>query len=173
MRATPGAANRTLSVLSKMCTLAETWGLRDPGTNPVRGIERYRERSRQRFLSAQDVSRLGQVLAEAEAQRIESPSVLALIRLLLYTGARLGEILALRWDWIDWSRSLVRLPESKTGEKWLYLPPPAVALLQGLPRQEGHPYVLPGRVQGQPVVNPQKPWRRLRAAAGLQGCASA
>ncbi len=58
------------------------------------------------------------------------PSVIALIRLLLYTGARLGEIMTLRWEWIDSARGLARLSDSKTGEKWVYLPPPAMDVLR-------------------------------------------
>ena len=57
----PCQANRTLGVLSKMMNLAETWGIRDKHTNPCEDIERYPERKRQRFLSGQEIRRLGDV----------------------------------------------------------------------------------------------------------------
>lgn len=167
MRASPGAANRVLALLSKMCALAEQWGLRDPGTNPVKGIERYRERKRERHLLPAELSRLGDVLREAELLRTESPSVIALIRLLLLTGARLGEVLSLQWKQIDWEAGTVRLEDSKTGPKTLYLSDAARAVLAQLPRVEGNPWCLPGRRHGKGLVNPQKPWRRIRMQAGL------
>lgn len=55
MRATPGAANRCLALLSTMLGLAEQWGLRPPGSNPVRGLQRYRERRLERFLSVEEL----------------------------------------------------------------------------------------------------------------------
>ena len=167
MRATPGAANRVLALPSKMCALAEQWGLRDQGTNPVKGIERYREQPRERHLSPVELSRLGDVLRQVEMERTESPSSVALVRVLLLTGARLGEVLGLRWDTIDWQAGSVRLADSKTGPKTLYISDAAKAVLAGMPRQDGNPWCLPGRVHGRPLVNPQKPWRRIRTAAGL------
>jgi integrase len=152
-----------------MCSLAETWGLRPPGTNPVRGIARYRERQLERYLSPEELARLGAVLQHAAAQRTEHPSVLACVWLLLYTGARLGEVLGLQWSMLDWQAGVARLPDSKTGAKTLYLPPPALALLQALPRPEGVPWRLPSRRHGQPLSNPHKPWYRLTAQAGLPG----
>ena len=68
---------------------------------------------------------------------------IATLRLLIFTGARLSEILTLRWEWIDTVQGLARLPDSKTGAKNLYLPPGALAVLDGLPRMVGNPHVLP------------------------------
>lgn len=101
--------------------------------------------------------------------RSEHPSVLGCIRLLMFTGARLGEILGLRWEQIDWARGLARLPDSKTGAKTLRLPAPALEVLRALPRAQDSPWVLPGRRHGQPLSTPHRPWYRLCAAAGLAG----
>ena len=139
MRATPGTANRVLALLSKMFALAEHWGLRTPGTNPVKGTQRYPEHQRERHLSPGELARLGEVLRQAEVERIERPSVIALIRLLLLTGARLGEVLGMRWADIDWTHGQLRLPDSKTGAKTLYLSPPALAVLRALEPLEGSP----------------------------------
>lgn len=169
MRATPGAANRVLALLSKMFGLAEQWGLRPQQSNPVYGIERYRERKLERFLTMEELARLGAVLHEAERTQTEMPSVIAAIRLLILTGARLGEILGLRWEQIDWQRGLAQLSDSKTGEKSLYLSPAAIEVLRGLARQQDNPYVLPGRHHGKPLMNPHKPWARLCHQAEIEG----
>ena len=59
IRETPYQANRTLGVLSKMFNLAEVWGLRSDGTNPCRHIKKFKEEKRERFLSADEFTRLG------------------------------------------------------------------------------------------------------------------
>jgi integrase len=156
-------ANRTLAVLSKMFNLAERWGLRPDGSNPCRHVEKFSERKRERFLSADELGRLGDVLARYDG----SPYYGAAIKLLVFTGARLGEILGLRWEWIDFERGEARLPDSKTGAKTIHLPPPALAVLAELPRVEGNPHVIVGGVAGAPLVNLEKPWRAIRKAAGL------
>ena len=68
LRETPRAANRALAVLSKMFSLAAAWGLVPDGTNPCRAVRKYKERKRERFLSREEYRRLGQALAEAEAE---------------------------------------------------------------------------------------------------------
>jgi integrase len=162
-RETPYQANRILAVLSKMFSLAEAWGLRRDGSNPCRHIERNPERGRERMLSAPELARLGDALAAYDG----SPYITAAVKLLLFSGARLSEILGLRWEWINLERGEARLPDSKTGAKTLHLPPPALAVLNGLPRLEGNPYVIVGQKDGASLVNLQKPWQAIRKAAGL------
>ena len=162
-RETPYQANRILAVLSKMFSLAEAWGLRRDGSNPCRHIERNPERGRERMLSAAELARLGDALAAYDG----SPYITAAVKLLLFSGARLSEILGLRWEWINLERGEARLPDSKTGAKTLHLPPPALAVLKGLPRLEGNPYVIVGQKDGASLVNLQKPWQAIRKAAGL------
>ena len=166
LRETPGAANRTLALVSKMLNLAEKWGLRPDGSNPCRHVDRYPERKMERFLSADELGRLGAVLAEAERTATELPSVIAAVRLLMFTGARLGEILNLDWTHVDFERACLRLPESKTGAKVIHLSAPALEVLTGIER-DGSPWVIAGRVSGRPLVNLRKPWYRIRALAGL------
>jgi integrase len=161
-RETPYDANRVLAVLSKMFTLAEKWGERPDGSNPCRHVERYPERKRERMLSADEFGRLAEAL-----KACHSPYVVGAIKLLVFTGARLSEILTLEWEWIDFERGEVRLPDSKTGAKTLHLPAPALAVLDELPRLEGNPYVIVGQVAGARLVNLEKPWRAIRKAADL------
>ena len=167
LKDTPYQANRVLALLSKMFNLAESWDLRPDGTNPCRHVEKYRERNRERFLSEAELARLAEVLAAAERTRTESPGVIAAIRLLLFTGARLSEILTLRWEHVDVEGQCLRLPDSKTGAKVVYLPPAALEILTALDRHEDNPYVIAGAKLGSHLINLQKPWRRIRANAGL------
>jgi integrase len=159
-RATPIEANRTLALLSVLFNFAERIGERPDSSNPCRHIERFPQRRRERFLSADELGRLGNELAAYRG----SPYHVATIKLLVFTGARLGEVLGLRWEWIDFERGEARLPDSKTGAKTLHLPPPALEVLAGLPRVEGEPHVLGAR-RGTTFI--EAPWRRIRKAAGL------
>jgi integrase len=90
-RASPYQANRLLAVLSKMFNLAERWGLRPDGSNPCRLIEKFAERKRERMLSPVELARLGEALGSFDS----SPYAVAAVKLLVFTGARLGEVLGL------------------------------------------------------------------------------
>ncbi|MDU0961060.1 MAG: Arm DNA-binding domain-containing protein, partial [Bradyrhizobium sp.] len=82
----PYQANRTLGVLSKMMNLAETWGIRDKHTNPCEDVERFPELKRERFLSPNELQRLGQALTAAEVHQTETKYAVAAFRILLLTG---------------------------------------------------------------------------------------
>jgi integrase len=166
---TPTQANRLLSCLSKMFTLAIIWGLRPDEKNPCRHIERFKENKRERYLYGDELARLGTVLARVEAEGQESPSTVNAIRLMLLTGARMGEALGLRWDYVDWERSCLHLPDSKTGPKTIPLGAPALELLKNLPRHAGNPHVFPGLLLGDHLKDLFGPWKRIRERAGLEG----
>ena len=167
MRSKPGAANRCVSLLSKIFNLAEIWGVRTDGTNPTRHIEKYPEKRIERYLSEAELSRLSSVLAEA-AEEGEHASVVAAIRLLIFTGCRRNEILTLKWDYVDFAAKCLRLPDSKTGAKLVPLGAPALEVLANLERLDGNPYVLPGQKCGAHYVALEKRWRALRKRAGLE-----
>lgn len=169
MRDTPTQANRALSVCARLFGFAERWGLRPENMLPTRRVARFAEARRERFLSADELARLGAVLAEAERSATESPAVVAAVRLLIFTGGRLGEILTLQWPHVDFEASCLRLADSKTGAKVVHLNAPAAAVLAALPRDDGSPWVIPGAKAGAHLVNLQKPWRRIRSKAGLDG----
>lgn len=165
MSATPYQANRVLALVSALFTFAERVGERQDSSNPARHVERYKEHARERMLSGEELARLGEALATSK----ESPYAVALIKLLVFTGARLGEVQTMKWEWIDMERAEVRLPDSKTGRKTVHLPPPALQVLADLPRQEGNPYVICGEVEKSHLIGIQRPWQRIRNAAGLDG----
>jgi integrase len=165
LRDRPYQANRALGVLSKMLNLAEEWGLRPDGSNPCRHVKKYREQKRERFLTREEMQRLGAALDDAK--QTETPFVIAAIGLLVLTGARLTEILTLRWDYVDLENQVLRLPDSKTGRKVVFLNDVAVKLLRDMPTMAGNPFVIAGGKPGARLINLQKPWRRIRAAANL------
>jgi integrase len=167
MRDTPGAANRCLALLSKMMNLAERWGERPDGSNPCRHVEKYRERKRDRFLSKDELARLGAACQRCEQDEKIAPSFLALVRLLIFTGARLSEMQKAQWDWVNFKSGLIRLPDSKTGAKTIMLPAPALDVLARLVRVDGNPYIITGE-GNRYLVNVWKPFAVLCALAGLK-----
>jgi integrase len=164
LRGAPYQAKRLLAVLSKMFSLAMRWGWRPD--NPAQGIERFPERKWERFLSQEELGRLASVLEESERTGGESLEVVAAIRLLVFTGCRVGEILNLRWENVDFERGLLRLADSKTGERAVPLNAPALKVISKLPRV-GLPWMIQGRGGRGPLVNLTKAWYRIRARAGL------
>ena len=164
----PAHANRILRILSKMFNLAEDWGLRPSNSNPVTNVIRYKEEHRERYLSNQEMICLGRALDKAEIEKSETPHFIALIRLLLLTGARLREIMHAKWEWVDFDMNTLKLPDSKTGKKIIHLSPAAIAILNSIPRVKGNPYIIVGGVEGQPLITPTKPWKRIKEAASLE-----
>ncbi len=103
-----------------------------------------------------------------EAERIELPIAIAAVRLLLFTGCRLNEIMKLKWEYVDIPHSALRLPDSKTGAKIVNLGRAAIDVLNTIKRLPDNPYVITGRVAGAPLTDLQPFWQRVRARAGLK-----
>ena len=146
---------------------AEAQGYRPQNSNPCKNIKKYRETKRERYLSEEEFGRLGEVLNRAEACGSQNLYVIAAIRLLIYTGARLNEILTLKWEYVDWERNMLRLPDSKTGQKVIVLNGAALGILKNLPKVKGNPFIIVGHKSGACLVNIQKPWQESRALADL------
>lgn len=159
--------SRVLSVLSKALNLAELWGYRPNHSNPCLHVKKYKENKRERFLNQDEINRLIVVLTEEEAQNSSNPWPIHAIRLLLLTGCRLNEILTLKWEEVDVDNQCLRLRDSKTGKKLVYLSSAAIELFNAIPRTEGNPFVICGGKEGAHLINLQKPWRRIRARVGL------
>jgi integrase len=161
-------ANRLRALLSTMFNLAEEWDLRPPRTNPCRHVKKYVEKKRKRFLRMDELARLGTAIEEADRTAAHSTSVIGAIKLLLFTGCRLSEILTLQWSEVDLESGCLDLSTSKTGQKVVHLNAAARAVLEQLPRRDDNRYVLPGLRLGAHLVNLEKPWRQIRARAGLE-----
>ena len=162
LAATPAAADRSMPILSVVMKGAERMGLRPEGSNPCRGIRRYRRKGRQRFLSDDEIRRLSRALAaHAEA----CPGQVAAIRLLLLTGCRKSEILTLRWS--DYREGRLFLRDSKTGPRTVWLSAPARAVLDGIARTGRWVFPSPhtGRAHCQHWLDSF--WWRIRAEADL------
>jgi integrase len=196
MAATPRQANLVLSICSKAFGLAELWSMRPDGSNPCRLVERNPERHRERFLSAEELTRLGTTLRQAEtiglpwivdegkatAKHLAKPEnrrtvypreTTAAIELLLYTGCRLSEVLNLRWEQVDFEAGLITLSETKAGRtQTVTMNAPARQVLKTiLPKTGAVPWVLPSRdrLADRPLSKAalEKPWRRIRVCADI------
>jgi integrase len=168
----PYVANRVLALLSKLFNLAERWEMRADGSNPCRHVIKFKEFARDRYLSGEELVRLGAALREGLATQSETPYMVAAIQLLLMTGARLNEVLKAQWDWVDLDRRVINLPDSKTGKKPLFLSESAVDVLKGLQAlstSKDCPYVIRGRARDVPLTNLAKPWKRLCERAEIEG----
>jgi integrase len=131
--------------MSTLLGFAVARGLRPD--NPALGIKKPPIRKMERFLSEAEIARLA-IALDAEANRTDDPYPAAAIKLLLLTGGRRGEVIGLQWPHVDFERHCLRLPDSKTGAKVIYLNPPALELLASLPRTSANPHVFVGKRTG-------------------------
>lgn len=189
----PAMANRVATVLSAIYGWAERLDLLPIDfRRPTFRLEKFKEHEKERFLTVAELRRLGEAIRQAEAIGIPwnpnpngktkhapkaenrltkiDPDAAAALRLLLFTGARLREILHLEWQFVDLERGLLRLRDSKTGPKTILLNSPARAVLVRL-HQRGR-YVFPGEGKNgreQPRADLKRPWRLVCKAAELEG----
>ena len=148
-----------------MFVLARRWGyLEENAINPARELDKYKEQKRDRWVTPEEVPRL--VVAIDQEQNFYAK---AAIWLYLLTGLRKSELLGATWRDVDWTRKELRLPETKSGRShYVPLSGPALALLRRMPRLQENEFILPGRSLSGHLINIHKPWRRIRARAGLQ-----
>lgn len=161
----PAAATRATVVLSAMLQWATARKFR--ADNPAKGIKLNKANKRERFLSGAELARLGEAFSKAELLGMNRKS-LAILRLLVLTGARRNEIASLKWEHVDFERKAFRLPDSKTGAKVVPLGAPALAVLNGLTRKKGSPWVFPAATGNGHHVGMPRVWRKLKAMAGLK-----
>lgn len=153
MAETPTQANRYLALLSKMFNLAELWRMRPPHTNPCRHVQRYREEKRRRKMTTGEAAAIAQALGEHAETAKEA---VAFIYLLILSGARKGEIAAIQPEWLE--GNVLRLPDSKTGERFIFLPPQAMVIIEKLPRVAGQTLLR--------IKDPTNTWKMVRTKAG-------
>ena len=162
-RTAPGGANKALGVLGQIMNAALAAGHVE--TAPVRGIAKNPRPKLTRFLSAEEIERLHRVLDRLVGERPSRRQQADVVRLLLLTGCRRGEILKLQWSEVDGDR--LNLADAKTGPRRVWLSKAAQAILARQPRAAS-PYVFPSpRHTDRPLSDTLRLWRRARKEAGL------
>jgi integrase len=161
---TPYEANRVLSLISCMFSQALLWGdFPEDRPNPARGIKRFREDKRDRWITPEELPRLSGALS-IEPNRVAASA----IEFMLLTGLRRGECLNLQWGAVSFSRKELRLGVTKAGRiHYVPLSEPALAILKCQNRSDKSPYVFPGRDPAAPINNIDKAWKRIREAADI------
>jgi integrase len=162
---TPTRANRTVTLLTTMFTLAMGWELR--ADNPARGIKHNHEEPRSRFLSGDELRRLTEALAVIPNQQAANA-----VRLLLLTGARRGEVLTATWSQFDLEAGVWTKPSSHTKQKREHRIPlsaPARQLLAEMRAADPSPYLFPAPGGDAPISNVAQAWAAICKAAQLDG----
>ncbi len=165
VRGGQGAATRTVGLLGGVFAYAVDCGMIE--ASPVLGVKRFADKKGVRYLSQRELVALGDAFRKAESQG-ENPSAIAILRLLIFTGARKGEIEKLNWSEVDFEAKYLKLADSKTGQKAFPLNAPALQVLRDQVQLEGSGFVFPayrsnGYYEGTPKV-----WQRIRLLAGLE-----
>ena len=144
-----------------MMRMAEGWGYRAHNTNPCKGTRRYQMKPMERYLSQKEMARLNAVLTRDE---FYCPYFVAIVRLLMLTGCRVGEILSLEWNCIKGKRMFI--PVSKCGSHSVWVSSAARAVIDAIPRySDDCPYLFPGRLPTRPIDNIGFQWSRIRNEA--------
>lgn len=170
MRGTPRQANQTLAVLSKMFSLAEAWGLRSEGTSPCRLIRKFPEKIRCRYFSDDEMKRLGSTLRQLDESGEILPSISNAIRILAMTGCRLGEVLNLKWEDVDFENKTLLLVDAKGGTRIHPIGNLVIDLFSGIGGQRQGPWIFYGRDAKKPLSTSsiESAWRRIREKAKLE-----
>ncbi|WP_174298357.1 tyrosine-type recombinase/integrase [Sphingomonas bacterium] len=151
-----------------MLNKAEQWGYRLENTNPCRAVRRNRRRKCERFLSHAELARLGVVLAAQRAGEDRLKAVMAsAVTLLLLTGCRSGEVANLQWPDVKGNR--LKLRDSKTGPRTVWLGDEARAVIAALPRQRNVPWLFWNPTLRKPVLRLSNNWPAIRDRAELRG----
>lgn len=164
-----GAAARAMRALSTMMAWAVRHEILDQ--NLCSKIQKYRDQMRERALTEEEASRLWTMIAEAEKALVITKDFADIFRLIMLTGARRNEIVALRWSEVDFDRGRLVLPPVRTKmgalnrSRLIALSMPALEILQAVKRRGEH--VFPSSVGDQPLVGVNRAWEKVRVLAGI------
>ncbi|MEI8055582.1 MAG: tyrosine-type recombinase/integrase [bacterium] len=158
------AANRLLALLHTMFNRAIDWGW--DSANPAHGIKKFKEKSRDRFIQSDELPKFFKALSEETSIIVRDYILLSLL-----TGARRSNVLAMRWDEINFDRATWTIPLTKNGESHT-IPLVSTAIDVLKTRQENNidssPWVFPGAGISGHLVETKKPWKRILDKAGLK-----
>jgi integrase len=163
----PGVAARTLGMTATILEYARK-SLKLIKDNPARGVKKPPDRKQRRFLTVEEITKLGQTMRETEAAG-ENATALAAIRLLLLTGLRRMEALGLRRAWVDSRSRCIRFEDTKSGAQLRPIGAEAVKLIEFQPALDGCPWVFPASHGDGHLVGLPKVLERTCAKAGLEG----
>lgn len=164
MKPTPAAANYVVAVLGKAFTLCEVWGWRPQKSNPCHLFPKYKLQGRTLILTPAHIGALDRAIDKLLGAGRISPSMAALVRVWMITGCRNAELRLAKREWADLDAGVLRLPDSKTGQRAIPLPAAAVSILKALPAGV---WLFPGTIDGKPIGNPWRPWNLLCQEAGV------
>ncbi len=162
----PATVEKIRVIFGRSFELGARWGIPGADKNPAKGVPRKPlNNARERFLSAEEASRL-----KVAASASKNPQLQHIVALLLFTGARVRELLDARWEHVDVERRLWLIPTSKTGKsRHVPLSSAAAAVIESLPRLKDCPWLIPNPDTGKPFVSIKHGWQAARDAAGLNG----
>jgi integrase len=160
-----GTATRTVGLLGGIFSFAIDAGLLE--SNPAHGVKRFKDKRGERFLNAEELKSLGDALVEAEEKGLNLYGI-QIIRLLILTGARKGEIEKLKWSEVDFNNGYLRLEDSKTGQKAFPLNAPALEVVSTIPRVKNSRFVFPAETGSNHYQGTPKVWRKVRTMAHLE-----
>jgi integrase len=166
LKATPYAANRLLSLLSKMFNLGIQW--KWTAENPARGVPRFQEGKRERWLTTKEIQRFREALDSYTDQNAANA-----LRLLMLTGSREGEVLKAEWEQFDFQRNVWTKPSHNTKQKrveHIPLSPPTLKLLKAMMPKDATGPLFPGKrtdKNGGTRVSLRRPWIQACKASGL------
>lgn len=159
----PAGANRALDILRQILNYAIECDYLE--ANPTRGVRHNPRPKITRFLSRDEVERVYAAL-NAHRGRGSGRQQVAIISLLMLTGCRKSELVHLRWNEVD--GDVLRLTDSKTGPRTVFLSRAAQAVIARQPRT-GSPFVFPSLTDGtEPRSNELSLWRKVRREAGIE-----
>jgi len=155
------AANRLLALLHTLFNKAIEWEWGHP--NPAQGIKKFKEKSRERFLEADELPRFFSALAEEPNDTARDYILMSLL-----TGARQANVMAMHWNEINLTRATWTIPETKTGDPHTVpLVTPAIEILTRRKDNTSNPWVFPGTGKTGHLMEPKKAWRRILDRAGI------
>lgn len=160
----PATVEKIRVTMNRSFELAAEWNIPGASPNPVRTVKRIRFNNRRdKYLTAEEAKRLLSACDGSLCKQLGS-----IVRLLLLTGARKMELLRAKWPDVDLERRAWYIPETKTGvPRHVPLSSAAVAVIEGLRRWDGCPWLIPNPETREPYTDLKRPFDTARDKAGL------
>ncbi|HJD66159.1 MAG TPA: tyrosine-type recombinase/integrase [Rickettsia endosymbiont of Bembidion nr. Transversale] len=157
------AANRFIDILRSILNKAIDWELLT--VNPVVGVKKHKEKSRDRYLTREEIPQFFTAIAEEKNQVMKDFFLIA-----LYTSVRKDNILTMRWDQVSFADKKLYLPETKNGQPHsLPLLNQAVEILKARKEQSTSIWVFPSESSSSGhLQEPKKAWSRICKKAGIK-----